>query len=91
MKKITRRLLAVLLCAMLAFPCAGALADVTAQMIVTLADGTEQMLPVEQVATSLGETVYFSKGAEKNMKITTTEDLDLFEVLLHTERTTWLK
>ena len=40
---------------------------------------------------ALGETVYFSKGAEKNMKITTTEDLDLFEVLLHTERTTWLK
>lgn len=40
---------------------------------------------------ALGETVYFSKGAEKNMKITTTEDLDLFEVFLHTERTTWLK
>ena len=40
---------------------------------------------------ALGETVYFSKGAEKNMKITTTEDLDLFEVLLHTARTTWLK
>ena len=39
---------------------------------------------------ALGETVYFSKGAEKNMKITTTEDLDLFEVLLHTERTTWI-
>lgn len=40
---------------------------------------------------ALGETVYFSKGAEKNLKITTTEDLDMFEVLLHTERTTWLK
>ena len=40
---------------------------------------------------ALGETVYFSKGAEKNLKITTTEDLEMFEVLLHTERQSWLK
>lgn len=40
---------------------------------------------------ALGETVYFSKGAEKNLKITTTEDLEMFEVLLHTERQSWIK
>ena len=33
----------------------------------------------------LGETVYFSRGSEKNMKITTAEDLDLFQMLLHTD------
>ena len=61
MKKITRRLLAVMLCAMLALvsPCATAQGTVTAQMVVALADGSQQMLPVEQVTTSLGETVYW--------------------------------
>ena len=33
---------------------------------------------------ALGETVYFSRGAEKNLKITTAEDLELFQLLLHT-------
>ncbi len=40
---------------------------------------------------ALGETVYFSKGAEKNLKITTTEDLEMFEVLLNTHTQNWLK
>lgn len=31
----------------------------------------------------LGETVYFSKGSEENLKITTMEDLEMFESLLH--------
>ena len=35
---------------------------------------------------ALGETVYFSRGSEKNLKITTMEDLQLFEVLLRTGR-----
>ena len=34
---------------------------------------------------ALGETVYFSRGSEKNLKITTMEDLQLFDVLLHTD------
>ena len=40
---------------------------------------------------ALGETVYFSKGSEENLKITTVEDLKLFEVLLHTKNESWLK
>ena len=61
MKKITRRLMAVMLCALLAFAsgCAEAQESANAQMIVVLADGTEQMLPMEQTITSLGETVYW--------------------------------
>lgn len=39
----------------------------------------------------LGETIYFSKGSEKNMKITTTEDIDLFKAILHSSRDNWLK
>jgi 2-C-methyl-D-erythritol 4-phosphate cytidylyltransferase len=31
----------------------------------------------------LGETVYFSKGSEENVKITTPDDLSIFEALLH--------
>lgn len=39
----------------------------------------------------LGETIYFSKGSEKNIKITTVEDLAIFEALLHTKQESWLK
>lgn len=39
----------------------------------------------------LGETVYFSKGSETNLKITTVDDLFIFEALLHTKKDNWLK
>lgn len=39
----------------------------------------------------LGETVYFSAGSEKNIKLTTVEDIDIFKALLNTERASWLK
>ncbi len=39
----------------------------------------------------LGETVYFSAGSEKNIKLTTVEDIDIFKALLNTERSSWLK
>ncbi len=39
----------------------------------------------------LGERVYFSKGSEENIKITTTDDLRIFEALLHTKKENWLK
>lgn len=39
----------------------------------------------------LGETVYFSKGSETNLKITTVDDVEIFEALLHTQKETWLK
>lgn len=34
----------------------------------------------------LGETIYFSKGSEKNLKLTTKEDVDIFEALLEKEK-----
>lgn len=39
----------------------------------------------------LGETVYFSKGSEENLKITTIEDMMIFKALLHTKKDSWLK
>lgn len=39
----------------------------------------------------LGETVYFSKGSETNLKITTVDDMMIFEALLHTRKDSWLK
>lgn len=39
----------------------------------------------------LGETVYFSKGSETNLKITTIDDMMIFEALLHTKKESWLK
>ncbi|MBQ5951078.1 MAG: 2-C-methyl-D-erythritol 4-phosphate cytidylyltransferase [Lachnospiraceae bacterium] len=39
----------------------------------------------------LGETVYFSKGSETNLKITTIDDMLIFKALLHTKKDSWLK
>lgn len=39
----------------------------------------------------LGEKVYFSTGSEKNIKLTTVEDIDIFKALLVAKRSDWLK
>ena len=39
----------------------------------------------------LGEQVYFSAGSEKNIKLTTIEDIDIFKALLMAKRSAWLK
>ena len=39
----------------------------------------------------LGKKVYFSAGSEKNIKLTTIEDIDIFKALLATKRSEWLK
>lgn len=41
--------------------------------------------------TEMGETVYFSPGSEKNIKLTSVEDLDIFKALLAAKRSDWLK
>ena len=38
----------------------------------------------------LGEELYFSCGSNKNIKITTLEDVDIFKALYATKRDTWL-
>ena len=39
----------------------------------------------------MGEQVYFSTGSEKNVKLTTVEDIDIFKALLTAKRSDWLK
>ena len=39
----------------------------------------------------MGEQVYFSLGSEKNIKLTTVEDIDIFKALLAAKRSDWLK
>ncbi len=43
------------------------------------------------LAVELGRKVHFSKGSEKNIKLTTVEDIDLFKSLLESKRSAWLK
>ena len=39
----------------------------------------------------MGEQVHFSSGSEKNIKLTTVEDIDIFKALLKAKRSDWLK
>jgi len=39
----------------------------------------------------MGMPVYLSKGSEKNIKITTSEDIEIFQSLLESKRPSWLK
>lgn len=39
----------------------------------------------------MGEKVYFSAGSEKNIKLTTIEDIDIFKALLSVKRSAWVK
>jgi 2-C-methyl-D-erythritol 4-phosphate cytidylyltransferase len=39
----------------------------------------------------LGETLYFATGSDKNIKLTTKDDLEMFKSYLKLEKDTWLK
>lgn len=39
----------------------------------------------------MGEQVYFSAGSEKNIKLTTKDDLELFKAYLEMDKLSWLK
>lgn len=39
----------------------------------------------------LGEKLYFAAGSDKNIKLTTKDDLELFKAYLKAEKDTWLK
>lgn len=40
---------------------------------------------------ALGETIYFSKGSEKNFKLTTLDDMEIFNAFLAAEKNGWQK
>lgn len=39
----------------------------------------------------LGERLYFAKGSDKNIKLTTKDDLEMFKAYLKMDKDTWLK
>lgn len=43
------------------------------------------------IMTDLGEELYFSLGSDKNIKITTLEDIDMFKALYSTQKADWMK
>lgn len=52
--------------------------------------GMKNEVYINTLMLHLGEKVFFSKGTEKNIKITTIDDLELFKALLHMEREDWI-
>ncbi len=39
----------------------------------------------------LGERLYFARGSDKNIKLTTRDDLELFKAYLNSKKDTWIK
>lgn len=56
-----------------------------------LRQGIEGEVYINTLMLRLGQRVYFSKGTEKNVKITTIDDLEVFKALLNMEREDWIK
>ena len=56
-----------------------------------LAQGITDSTASCMLAIQMGEEVYFSKGSEKNLKLTTVEDIYIFKALLLAKRAEWLK
>lgn len=43
------------------------------------------------IMNALGREIHFSRGSEKNIKLTTLDDVEIFKALLSTDRSSWLK
>ncbi|MGN1076960.1 MAG: 2-C-methyl-D-erythritol 4-phosphate cytidylyltransferase [Candidatus Gallimonas sp.] len=56
-----------------------------------LARGITESVSTSTLFVELGKTVYFSSGSEKNVKLTTVEDIEIFKALLSAKRDQWLK
>lgn len=46
---------------------------------------------VNTLMVDLGETLYFAEGSEKNIKLTTKDDFEMFKAYLKSESNNWLK
>lgn len=67
------------------------LGDLIAAHKLALEKGINNMAASCSLMEALGYTTYFSKGSEKNIKITTTEDLEIFKALLSSVNEDWIK
>lgn len=55
------------------------------------ADGITNTVASCSLMQKYGYTTYFSKGSEKNIKITTAEDIEIFKALLNARNDLWIK
>ena len=53
--------------------------------------GITNTVAMVTLLTDLGKTAYFSPGSEKNIKLTTTDDIEIFKALLNSKKDEWLK
>ena len=53
--------------------------------------GIQQSTYVNTLMADLGERLYFAVGSEKNIKLTTKDDFELFKTYIKMERDSWLK
>lgn len=53
--------------------------------------GIQDTVYINTLLLELGEKLYFSKGSSKNIKITTLDDLDIFNALYKNKRQIWFK
>ncbi|QIB70662.1 2-C-methyl-D-erythritol 4-phosphate cytidylyltransferase [Aminipila butyrica] len=53
--------------------------------------GIEASTYANTLMVDLGEILHFAAGSEKNIKLTTKEDLELFKTYIKMEKDTWLK
>lgn len=56
-----------------------------------LKKGITNTVAMVTLLTDLGKTAYFSPGSEKNIKLTTPDDIEIFKALLKSERDDWIK
>lgn len=53
--------------------------------------GINNMAATCSLMAALGKKSYFSKGSEKNLKITTVDDIEIFKALLAAKKDEWIK
>lgn len=56
-----------------------------------IADGVTNTSASCSLMQKYGYTTYFSRGSEKNIKITTVEDIEIFKALLNAKNDSWIK
>ena len=58
---------------------------------IAIKDGVTNMAASCSLMQKYGYITYFSKGSEKNIKITTVEDIEIFKALLNAKNDEWIK
>ena len=67
------------------------LGDIIAAQLEGKRKGLVNMAACCSLMEKLGKPSHFSLGSEKNIKITTTEDIEIFKALLHSANDDWIK